>query len=89
MPNELRLDPYVSPLYASLHNLAPALFTVVSLDPLFDVTLFMHSRWFASGNISTLHVYPGATHGFENQPTELASKVRGRMRDFIRESFQS
>jgi len=56
---------------------------------LLDDTLFMHSRWFASGNISTLHVYPGATHGFENQPTELADKVRGRMRDFIKESFQS
>jgi len=89
VPKDMRRDPDVSPLYASLHNLAPALFTVGTLDPLLDDTLFMHSRWFASGNISTLHVYPGATHGFENQPTELASKVRGRMRDFIRESFQS
>ena len=83
------MDPDVSPLYAPLHELAPALFTVGTLDPLLDDTLFMHSRWFASGNPSTLNVYPGATHGFERQPTQLAEKVRSRMRTFISESFQS
>ena len=89
VPEDLRRDPAVPPLYADVTGLPTALFTVGTLDPLLDDTLFMHSRWFASGNISTLHVYPGATHGFENQPTELASKVRGRIRDFISESFQS
>jgi len=49
----------------------------------------MHSRWFASGNPSILNVYPGATHAFETQPTQLAEKVRRRMRTFISESFQS
>ena len=63
--------------------------TVGTLDPLLDDTLFMHSRWFASGNPSTLNVYPGATHGFERQPTQLAEKVKGRMRNFISESFQA
>ena len=87
--DEDRKDPDVSPLYAPLHKLAPALFTVGTLDPLLDDTLFMHSRWFASGNPSTLNVYPGATHGFERQPTQLAEKVRSRMRTFISESFQS
>ena len=89
LQNEDRMDPDVSPLYAPLHELAPALFTVGTLDPLLDDTMFMHSRWFASGNPSTLNVYPGATHGFERQPTQLAEKVRSRMRTFISESFQS
>ena len=89
LQNEDRMDPDVSPLYAPLHELAPALFTVGTLDPLLDDTLFMHSRWFASGNPSTLNVYPGATHGFERHPTQLAEKVRSRMRTFISESFQS
>ena len=89
LQNEDRMDPDVTPLYAPLHELAPALFTVGTLDPLLDDTLFMHSRWFASGNPSTLNVYPGATHGFERQPTQLAEKVRSRMRTFISESFQS
>ena len=48
-----------------------------------------HSRWFASGNPSTLNVYPGATHGFDKQPTQLADIVRGRMRRFITEGFRS
>lgn len=86
---EDRKDPDVSPLYSPLHELSPALFTVGTLDPLLDDTLFMHSRWFASGNPSTLNVYPGATHGFERQPTQLAEKVKGRMRNFISESFQA
>jgi len=86
---EDRKDPDVSPLYAPLHELSPALFTVGTMDPLLDDTLFMHSRWFASGNPSTLNVYPGATHAFEIQPTQLAEKVRRRMRTFISESFQS
>tara|TARA_B100001765_G_C19481816_1_gene329202 strand:- start:1119 stop:1412 length:294 start_codon:yes stop_codon:yes gene_type:complete len=86
---EDRKDPDVSPLYAPLHELSPALFTVGTTDPLLDDTLFMHSRWFASGNPSILNVYPGATHAFEIQPTQLAEKVRRRMRTFISESFQS
>ena len=82
-------DPDVSPLYARLHDLAPALFSVGTLDPLLDDTLFMHSRWFASGNPSTLNVYPGATHSFEKQPTQLADMVLARMRRFIVDRFQS
>ena len=89
VPLEKRRDPDVSPLYASLHDLTTALFSVGTLDPLLDDTLFMHSRWFASGNVSSLNVYQGATHGFETQPTRLAEMVRGKVRRFIRECFQS
>ena len=89
VPLEKRRDPDVSPLYASLHDLSPALFSVGTLDPLLDDTLFMHSRWFASGNVSSLNVYQGATHGFEVQPTQLAQMVRGKVRRFIAECFQN
>jgi acetyl esterase/lipase len=88
VPAAKRSDPDVSPLYAGLHDLPPALFTVGTLDLLLDDTLFMHSRWFASGNKSTLHVYPGATHGFDGQPTQLAEKVRAKMRNFISDAFR-
>ena len=89
VPLEKRRDPDVSPLYASLHDLTTALFSVGTLDPLLDDTLFMHSRWFASGNVSSLNVYQGATHGFETQPTRLAEMVRDKVKRFIRECFQS
>ena len=82
-----RMDPDISPIYASLHDLPPALFTVGTADPLLDDSLFMHSRWFASGNVSTLNVYPGAPHGFEKHPTKLAEHVRRRISQFVKECF--
>ena len=82
-----RTDPDISPIYAALHDLPPALFTVGTADPLLDDTLFMHSRWFASGNVSTLNVYPGAPHGFEKHPTQLAEQVRRRIIQFVKECF--
>ena len=82
-----RTDPDISPLYAALNDLPPALFTVGTADPLLDDTLFMHSRWFASGNVSTLNVYPGAPHGFEKHPTQLAEQVRRRIIQFVKKCF--
>ena len=65
----LRRDPDVSPLYADLAGAPPALFTVGTLDPLIDHTLFLYVRWVAAGNPAELQVYPGAPHGFDLFPT--------------------
>lgn len=56
--------PNISPLYADLRGLCPALFTVGTKDALLDDSLFMSARWAAAGNESELDVYPGACHGF-------------------------
>ena len=42
VPVEKRKDPDVSPLYADLAGLPPALFTIGTVDPLVDDTLFMY-----------------------------------------------
>jgi acetyl esterase len=55
---EERREPDVSPLYADLHDLPPALFTVGTHDHLLDDTLFMAARWVAAGLPSV------ATHWF-------------------------
>lgn len=61
---EQKRHPDLSPLYANLGGLCPALFTIGTRDALFDDSLFMHARWVAAGNPGELDIYPGACHGF-------------------------
>jgi acetyl esterase/lipase len=81
--HELR-DPAISPLYADLRGLPPALFTVGTIDPLVDDTLFMHSRWQAAGNQAELAVYPGGVHGFNSLDGDIAAAANLGMADFLR-----
>jgi acetyl esterase/lipase len=81
---EQRRDPGISPLYADLTGMPPALFTVGTLDPLIDDSLFMASRWQAAGSDAELAVYPESVHGFGAFPTEMARAARARMSEFIR-----
>ncbi len=83
VPADIRRNPDVSPLYADLGNLPPALFSVGTLDPLLDDTLFMHSRWTAAGNEAELAIYPGGPHGFDGHPTKLAEGARQKMNQAI------
>src|SRR5712692_513600 len=55
---EHRRDPDISPLFARLNDMPPALFTVGSMDPLIDDSLFMAERWRAAGNEAEIVVYP-------------------------------
>jgi acetyl esterase len=61
---EERRSPAISPLYADLRALPPALFTVGTRDPLLDDSLFMAARWQFAGNAARLRVWPEAIHGF-------------------------
>jgi acetyl esterase/lipase len=84
VPPEKRADADVSPLRARLHGLPPALFTVGTLDPLIDDSLFMHARWVAAGNRAELAVYPGGVHGFNLFPLPLAARANERAHAFLR-----
>lgn len=75
--------PAISPLYADLGNMPPALFTVGTVDPLRDDSLFMHMRWQAAGNRSELAVYPGGTHGFNSFEGDLARAANEGMASFL------
>jgi len=81
-----RRDPDISPLYADLHGLPPALFTVGTLDPLLDDTLFMQARWEAAGNRAELRVWPEAIHGFNVFPLAVSVAARGAQYAFLREA---
>jgi len=63
--NEDRRDPDVSPLYASLHDMPPAHFSIGTQDPLLDDSVFMANSWKQSQNDTELDVYPGGCHVFQ------------------------
>jgi acetyl esterase len=67
-----RRDPEISPLYADLNDMPPALFSAAELDPLLDDSLFMAARWRAAGNEAELRVWPEALHGFGAYPLAIS-----------------
>jgi acetyl esterase len=80
---ELRA-PDLSPLYADLSDLPPALFTVGDQDPLLDDSLFMAARWRAAGNEAELDIWPESAHGFTAFPLALARAANDAQYDFLR-----
>ena len=78
-----RRVPDISPLYADLKGLCPALFSVGTKDALLDDTLFMHARWVAAGNDAELAVYPGGAHGFTLFPNDLSKAATAKMDGFL------
>jgi acetyl esterase len=79
-----RRVPDISPLYADLKGLCPALFSVGTRDALLDDTLFMYTRWVAAGNPAELEIYPGGAHGFTLFPNSLSVAASARMDEFLR-----
>ncbi len=84
-PPERRQHPDISPLNADLADMPPTLFTVGTLDPLIDDSLFMAARWSSAGNRADLAVYPGGIHAFNAFPIPLAMQANLRMVAFVRE----
>jgi acetyl esterase/lipase len=80
---EPRRDPDISPLYARLGDMPPALFTVGTLDPLIDDSLFMVERWRMAGNQAEIAIYPEGVHGFNQYPIALARKANARQFEFL------
>jgi acetyl esterase/lipase len=76
-------DPDISPLYADLKGMPPALFTVGTRDALLDDSLFMYARWIAAGNQAELAIYPGGAHGFTAFPYTLSKEAHARMDKFL------
>jgi len=84
MTDEERRAPEVSPLYAPLEAMPPALFTVGTLDPLLDDSLFMAARWRAAGGRAELLVFPESMHGFIAFPNAIAALALDAMLRFGR-----
>jgi len=82
----MRRDPDLSALYANLRGMPPALFSVGTLDPFLDDSLFVYARWIAAGNEAQLAVYPGAPHAFNILPHPHAADANARIDAFLKEA---
>jgi acetyl esterase/lipase len=84
---EQRRDPDISPLFAELSGMPPAIFTVGTQDPLLDDTLFMEARWRAAGHSTELRIWPEAPHGFISLPMSVADAALSAEHDFLRRTL--
>jgi acetyl esterase len=84
---EQRRDPDISPLFAELSDMPPAVFTVGTEDALLDDTLFMEARWRAAGHPAELRIWPEAPHGFISLPMSVADAALSAEHDFLRRTL--
>ena len=84
---EDRNDPDISPLFADLHDLPPALLTVGALDPVREDTLLMAMRLSAAGGEVDLRVYSESGHGFLGLPTAMADAAWEDIESWLDERF--
>ncbi|MFH9298764.1 alpha/beta hydrolase [Streptomyces sp. NPDC017520] len=80
-----RALPDISPLYADLSGLPPALLVVGSDDVLLEDNLTLAGRLAAAGNDVELRVYPEAPHGFTGHPTALAATALEGIHSWLRD----
>jgi acetyl esterase/lipase len=80
-------QPDISPIYADLHDLAPAIFSVGTADPLLDDSLLLAAQWEAAGNETQLDVYPEASHVFDAFPIPAGAEATGRIDSWLSRSL--
>ncbi|MGW0641408.1 alpha/beta hydrolase [Streptomyces badius] len=87
VPDGDRTLPDISPLYADLTGLPPALLVVGAEDILLEDNLTMAGRLSAAGNDVELRVYPASPHGFTGHPTALAATAIDGVNSWLNERF--
>jgi acetyl esterase len=75
--------PYISPLYADLKGMPPAIFSVGTLDHLYSDTILMAEAWRRAGNVCELHEYLDAPHGFVGMPLSIGAEANARIVAFL------
>lgn len=86
VPKEDFKKPHISPLYADLSNLPPAIFSCGDEDALIDDSVFMATRWHLAGNKTELQIYPELYHCFNLNPVaESAIECNTKIAEFALE----
>lgn len=84
---EQRRDPSISPLYADLRDMPPALLSVGSCDHLFDDTIMLAARW-AAVSTAELFVAPYMPHGFMQFPCTVSTRWMQRVSAWFAERLE-
>lgn len=82
---EERRSPDLSPAYADLAGLPPALLLCGTLDPLLDDTLLMAACWQAASGNAAVEIAPEAPHAFNRFRTRMAERTNAFVREWINE----
>ena len=83
LSDEARRDPAISPAYAGLRGLPPALLSVGTCDHLLDDTLMLASRWAAVNGNAELFVAPDMPHEFPGFPCGITTAWSTRTNEWI------
>ncbi|MDX6488099.1 MAG: acetyl esterase [Gaiellaceae bacterium] len=89
LSTEERCDPAISPLYADLRGLPPALFTVGDRDVLLEDSVILSELWTEAGNSAELRVWPEGVHGFTSFGLALGRAALQTQYAFLRERLPS
>ena len=84
---EDRANPDISPLFADLRDLPPALLIVGTEDILLEDSLLMAMRLAAAGGEADLRVYPESPHGFTSFPIAMARAAWEDLEAWLGERF--
>jgi acetyl esterase/lipase len=82
---DARRDPSISPLFADLTGMPPALLTTGPDDPLYHDSVELAARWPGA----RLDVYPGGFHAFDFFDLDLARIAVGRQIEFLRDCLDT
>jgi acetyl esterase len=83
LSDDERRAPAISPAFADLHDLPPAIVSVGTADHLLDDTLLLSARSAAAGNELDLLVLPELPHGFMAVPCALTNLWTKRTRTWF------
>ena len=81
LDTEARRHPSISPLFADLSGMPPALLTIGTDDPMFDDSVLLAERWPGAH----LAVYEAGFHAFDLMPLQLGELATRAQIDFVRE----
>lgn len=84
---EDRTDPDISPIFADLRDLPPALLVIGTEDLVLEDSLAMAARLAAAGGEVDLRVYPESPHGFLSFPIAMAAAANEDIESWLAARF--